>query len=371
MNRPRIMIIENSIAITGALKSVVESSLQLAGKFDFIFLLPSGSTGIDFVRRHGFVCHEMRMPEIRRDFFSLAAYLPFLLINTVRISRLIASLAIDLVNVNDFYNLLPAVYKFFGGKKPYVCYVRFLPSKFPTGLVRFWFGFHQRYADVVIAVSEAVRKELPDGNKVRVIPNQLPGPAAAYVPALSSVILYPANYIRGKGQRYALESFSGICEKYPEWKLRFVGGDMGLKKNKAYKQSLLLAAKTLGISERVEWGGFSDAMEAEYGKAAIVLNFSESESFSLTCLESLYYGRPVIATRCGGPEEIITPDSTGLLVPVGNVPEMTKALEFLVSDPEVRDKLARNAYFSVREKFSYQKTIGLLEEVYLESLKGI
>jgi hypothetical protein len=54
--------------------------------------------------------------------------------NSIKLFQIIRKLNIDLITVNDFYNLLPAVYKIARGKVPYVCYVRFLPSKFPNAL---------------------------------------------------------------------------------------------------------------------------------------------------------------------------------------------------------------------------------------------
>ena len=89
---------------------------------------------------------------------------------------------------------------------------------------------------------------------------------------------------------------------------------MGLEKNKKFKAELIELSKSLGVNHQVDWMDFTDQMREEYLKACFVINFSESESFSLTCLEALYFGRPVIATRCGGPEEIIDEKESGFLV---------------------------------------------------------
>ena len=370
MSNPRILIIENSIAITGALKSIVRSSDSLKADYTFVFLLPAKSSATAYVRGLGFEAYELPMKEIRKNILSLIIYVPMLFYNAIKLFQFIRKLNIDLITVNDFYNLLPAVYKIARGKVPYVCYVRFLPSKFPNALVNLWCSTHRRYAYKTIAVSEVVRKELPSRDQVIVISNELPPENIRFnLPANSTTLLYPANYIRGKGQEFALESFNLISKKYPDWKLRFVGGDMGLQKNKDFKQYLIAHANSLGLGAKVEWHSFAEKISEEYLAAAIVLNFSESESFSLTCLEGMFYGRPVIATRSGGPSEIIDHNESGILVDVKDVTAMTKAIDELISNPEKREQMSRIAYERVRQKFSHQNTVQKLAEVYKAAIK--
>jgi glycosyltransferase involved in cell wall biosynthesis len=363
MTKSRVLILENSIAITGALVSITRSCNDLKANFDFFFILPKGSSAIDYVKKAGFPVYEFPLVEIRRD-WSIILYLPYLLANTVRLRMLVRLLKIDLINVNDFYNLMPGCYRFFGGKIPYVCYVRFLPSKFPRVLVKVWSLIHHKFARTLICVSNIVRTELPYKKKAIVIGNELPENTVRYEPSPSKVILYPANYIKGKGQEYALESFALIHSKYPEWKLRFVGGDMGLKKNQDFKESLRIESRRLGLENQVELFGFSEDLEVHYKSAAFVLNFSESESFSLTCLEALYYGRPVIATKCGGPQEIISGGITGLLVELRNVQDMAGAIEYLICRPEERQLMGERGYLDVRHRYSFEHTGQKLIDTY-------
>lgn len=369
MPKPRILIIENSIAITGALKSIVRNSQGLHDSYDFIFVVPKDSTALNLVHGKGFIGYELPMKELRKNIFSVFSYLPVLMSNAFKLSRIIKENKIDLIVVNDFYNLLPALYKILGGKQPYICYVRFLPSKFPKSLVKFWCTLHNRYAHSTIAVSEAVKKELPQNNVV-VIGNELPSEEVAFTSSLnSSTILYPANYIQGKGHEYALESFARVFKDYPNWKLKFVGGDMGLQKNKDFKVNLMMQAKKLKLDSQVEWCNFAENMSHEYLSAAFVLNFSDSESFSMTCLEGMFYGRPVIATRSGGPSEIIDNHKTGILVELRDVTAMSDAIALLISDPVKREEIAKRAYNRVREKFSFQNTIGRTGHIYKKALE--
>lgn len=372
MSKPRILIIENSVAVTGALISIIRSSQGLSHHYDFVFLLPRNSEALNSVKSMGFETLEFPMREIRKNISSVIVYLPSLVYNTQRLFKLVRKLRIDLIVVNDFYNLLPPVYKMFGGHVPYVCYVRFLPSKFPPALVKTWCALHHRYAHTTIAVSEAVKRELANKENVVVIGNELPLEDIPFLPGNdSTTILYPANYIQGKGHEYALQSWAMISKKHPLWKLRFVGGDMGLEKNKEFKNELIEMSENLQLKDSVEWCNFSEKIADEYLAAAFVLNFSESESFSMTCLEAMFYGRPVIATRSGGPSEIIDQNESGILVDLQDTSAMANAIDHLIGNPLIRERMAKFAYARVREKFNFENTIGKLGTVYQEALRKL
>ena len=97
MSKPRILIIENSIAVTGALKSVVRSSEGLSNLYTFVFLLPNNSTAVKHVRELGFETLEMPMKELRKNVFSVVTYLPRLLYNAIKLFQIARKLKIDLI----------------------------------------------------------------------------------------------------------------------------------------------------------------------------------------------------------------------------------------------------------------------------------
>lgn len=366
--RPLVLVIENSMDFTGGLNSILRSCCLLNDQFEFHFILPSKSKSSVFVKQKGFVVYEWPMKEIRKDAVSILTYLPFLFYNAFKLYKKVKRLKASLIVSNDLFNLVPPVYRLMGGKIQYVCYVRFLPSKFPFYVRWMWSWLHNRYARFIIAVSDLVKNEFPYPENVVVIGNEMPDKNVNLSFSTAQVILYPANYIEGKGHRYALGCFAEVSRNYPHWKLRFIGSDMGLKKNKEYQKELIKEADSLGLASSVEWSGFSHDMEKEYLNAGIVLNFSESESFSLTCLEAMFYGRPVIATKSGGPQGIIKSGVDGILVNVNDVSAMSKALDDLIANPDKRSKIAENAYESVRRNFNLDKIKKQIGTVYGEAL---
>jgi L-malate glycosyltransferase len=371
--KPRILIIDNSTFVTGALKSIAGVAYDVRDDFEFHFLIPKNSQGRYFIEELGFTSiHELSMKEISRRPLALMLYIPFLIKNSIILRKLVKKLKIDLIHTNDLYNLLPVTAKLFGMRVPYVCQIRFLPDKFPKLLFDFWLRLHLSWSRKIITVSQFLLNRVPRHPKITCVNDQLP--AEEIHPAddnpTANRILYISNFIRGKGQEHALRAFLMIHNKFPDWKIRFVGSDMGLKKNTHFRHELERFCEENGLSPKVEWQDFSTDPEREFKAAGLVLNFSESESFSRTCLEALYYGRPIIATDSGGPAEIIDHGITGYLVPKKDINAMVEAMEKLMSSPELRVSFGRQGRIRVRQKFSIENTSRKMAEYYQEALKG-
>lgn len=372
----RVLIIENSIHVTGALKSIIRVAFDLRHLYSFVFVLPSGSQGRFLVEKFGFTAiYELPMKELNRRVKSFLVYLPYLIDNSLKLRKLIRKESIDLIHVNDLYNLIPVVYKVLGGSKPYICHIRFLPTGFPKSIFNLWLNLHVKFSERIIVVSLFLKNQLPSHDKIEWIPNELPmeeqyPPADFRTPKDVYTFLYLANYIPGKGQNYALESFARINESLPNWRLRFAGGDMGLRKNKMFRDQLKASAREMGIDKKIDWIEFVEDTEHEYKSADIILNFSESESFSITCLEALFYGMPLIATDCGGPAEIVDHNLTGLLVLNRDIDSMAKAMIQLANDRDLRIQFEESSRSISRKRFSLEKTSYRLYDVYNKVLES-
>ena len=67
------------------------------------------------------------------------------------------------------------------------------------------------------------------------------------------------------------------------------------------------------------------------------------ESFGLVALEALACGVPVVATTAGGLKEIVEDGESGLLVPPGDAGALARALQALLTDEPLRQRLAEGA----------------------------
>ncbi len=353
-----ILIIDNSTAFTGAFKCALNEAELLSTEHRFIFVLNKNSTLVQLLRDKGITVYTLPMVEIKRSVGVLLRYPFALLRNTFNLLNIIRKEQVDIVQVNDFYNLLGAMSTIFGFKGKLLTYVRFLPYVMPGPLRKLWISCGLRYSHRVIAVSDAVLKQLPAHPKaIRVYdPVQLSErlPEKVYLAKQTTSILYLANYIQGKGQDATLEAFAQAHKLNSDIELTFMGGDMGLEKNKEFKQKLEVRSQELGLGDVVQFAPFNSNVEQSIKDADILLNFSEAESFSMTCMEAAYYGTALIATRCGGPEEIIDNGRTGITVPVKDINAMRDAIITLAADTNLRKQYATAGKEYVRNKFNIE-----------------
>jgi glycosyltransferase involved in cell wall biosynthesis len=90
---------------------------------------------------------------------------------------------------------------------------------------------------------------------------------------------------------------------------------------------------------------------------------SEQESFGLTAIEALGVETPVVATRCGGPGEVVIDGVTGLLVPVRDPVAMADAISRLLQDTELAREIGANGRKHVGEHYGVEQYVRGIEEV--------
>lgn len=351
-----ILIIDNSVAFTGAFKCALNEA-EILNEHRFVFVVPRHSKIVGHLEQKNLQVYPLPLRELSKSASGLLLYPFYLLYNLIHLRKIVRREKIDVVQVNDFYNLLGALLVATGCKMRLITYVRFLPAVMPSALRKLWLSAAGRYAHKIIAVSDAVLQQLPTSEKnVRIYdPAKLEEHLGDVGKRQDKVrLLYLANFTKGKGQEHALEALAIALKTRNDLELIFAGSDMGLEKNAAFRTALMYRAEAADLKGAVTFKSFCDAIEAEMKQADVLLNFSEAESFSMTCLEAAFYGLPVIATRCGGPEEIVDDGKTGRLVEKGNLAQMSEAILQLAGDAVLRAEMGKAAQKRVREKFSIE-----------------
>ena len=125
------------------------------------------------------------------------------------------------------------------------------------------------------------------------------------------------------------------------------------------------------LEDRVHLVGWTEEIANLLATFDLFVSTSESESFGMAIVEAMAAGIPVIATETDGAREVIEPDVTGRLVPVGDVDAIAKSTSELLSDPAERARLGANAQQAARQRFGLEQmvdeTVRLYEEVVRES----
>jgi glycosyltransferase involved in cell wall biosynthesis len=125
-----------------------------------------------------------------------------------------------------------------------------------------------------------------------------------------------------------------------------------------------------GLGERVVFLGQRDDVPDIMNAADVVLNASTApEPFGLTVVEGMAVGKAVVATRHGGPAEIITPGS-GLCFAPASPEELGALLETLLEDPELRAALGRGG-LERSAAFPVSRAVAGVESVYVELLPPV
>ena len=123
-----------------------------------------------------------------------------------------------------------------------------------------------------------------------------------------------------KGVMDLVEAFGIAVQKGLNADL-FIGGDGYLKHKIKHK------IITSHLEHRIHLLGFLNPQQAleQYQKCDCYILPSHIESFSLVLLEAMACGKPTLATDCGGPKDIVTPE-TGVLIPPQNPVLMAEAM---------------------------------------------
>lgn len=147
-----------------------------------------------------------------------------------------------------------------------------------------------------------------------------------------------------------LDVFSLFVKVFPKSRLRIVG-------EISYRSMVLKKARRLGISSFVDFLGNinNDELVTEYLKANIFVLSSKQEGLGLVYLEAMSYGLPVVTTKCGGPEGIITDGVNGYLVNQNDPRAFSHTLEKIWGSEELYRKLCIQAYNYILEMHSDEK----------------
>jgi glycosyltransferase involved in cell wall biosynthesis len=120
----------------------------------------------------------------------------------------------------------------------------------------------------------------------------------------------------------------------------------------------------LGLEEHVRFHGEVRDIPALLGRARLFVLPSVEEGISLTLLEAMARGLPVVATRIGGNPEVVADGETGLIVPAREPEIMARAMLQLLNDPEKGRRMGQAGRLRVETHFDVRRMVSAYEALY-------
>jgi glycosyltransferase involved in cell wall biosynthesis len=127
-------------------------------------------------------------------------------------------------------------------------------------------------------------------------------------------------------------------------------------------------AKRLGVEGAVSFLGTVSEIGRLYDALDISVLTSRSEGLSITLLESMAHGLPVVVTAVGGNPEVVVPGETGLLVPPDDVDSFVTALVKLCHEPEARVRMGLAGRRRCEAQYDIGSVSGRYEGLYASLL---
>jgi glycosyltransferase involved in cell wall biosynthesis len=203
-----------------------------------------------------------------------------------------------------------------------------------------------RRARLVLCPSEFLAGEARrlGARAVRVVPAGVEIPDEVAGPEEPPHVLYVGRLSEEKGVPELLRATSGLP--------RVIVGDGPLRDG---------VPEAVGFVPPGELGPY-------YERAAVVVCPSRREGYGVVAREAMAHGRPVVATRVGGLRDAVEERVTGLLVPPGDPTALRGAIERLLGNPELRQRLGAAAREKVREELSWDAATEATVAAYRDAL---
>lgn len=211
---------------------------------------------------------------------------------------------------------------------------------------------------------------IPTGVDIEKFRNAEPARREQYGLNSSDTVLVSVAYIVPvKGHPDLIRALAVVRDELPNLKLLLIGDG-----EPKYVQELKGLVRDLGLQERVIFGGKSNNVPSILkmcdGKVLATRNEGRREAFGAALVEAMAAGLPVIATRSGGPEEIVVDGETGWLVDAGNPEALAEAIRDFYKNPHKRQRFGLAGFQRAQKFYDVNLMVQRYEALYGQVLKG-
>lgn len=224
-------------------------------------------------------------------------------------------------------------------------------------LEAYWQKFAKNYAmlDCIIAPSEfmrqTLRRKLPN-TRIDVIVNGIDASTTVPGETAGDYFLYIGRLSREKGVSTLAQAHQKMTQKMP---LKIVG-DGPLGKDLRARFS---GPEFLGYMQHGE--ALNNLIR---GARAVIVPSEYYENCSMSVLEAMAFGRPVIGGKIGGIPEQIRDNMEGYLVEPGDSDSLAQLMDRLAADPQRAREMGISARQRLEEKYDLARHMQVLQALY-------
>jgi glycosyltransferase involved in cell wall biosynthesis len=160
-----------------------------------------------------------------------------------------------------------------------------------------------------------------------------------------------------------LESFHIALEEVPKAKLIVMGKG-------PLHEELVQRCQSYRISQNVMFSGLLKNPMPVLPRLRALVMTSLSEAASLSILEAMMCGIPVIAKSVGGNPELITNQKTGFLIADSSAPSFAEAMVKVLKDKSLSEKMGQAAKKEANDRFSLKMMVEQYKSIYRSILNG-
>jgi glycosyltransferase involved in cell wall biosynthesis len=224
-----------------------------------------------------------------------------------------------------------------------------------------------RFLDHFVCVSkDGARRTIQHGvsaNRVRTIWNGIDLDRFPYVgPCSGGPVLTIARLSPEKGIDELVRAIALVVRQLPTLRVEIAGDGPCLANWKRL-------VKELNVVEHIRFLGQVQDVAGLLARASLFVLPSLSEGVSLTLLEAMARGLPVVATSVGGNMEVVVEGRTGHLVPAQDSAALAAAIQRLWLDPALCRSMGVAGRRRVEQHFDIRRVIAAYETLYSESLR--
>ena len=166
-----------------------------------------------------------------------------------------------------------------------------------------------------------------------------------------------------KGIQFMIRALPAVLAHHPKTYYLLVGDG-------SYRSALIEEVSNAGIKERVIFAGMRKDVPRLLAASDVFVLPSLTEALPTVLAEAMAAKLPIVATRVGGIPEMIANGQNGFLVAPEDVDGLAKACNHLLENPEKRLDMAEEGWKTVNRKFSVERQVDQLKELYLAQLRA-